>query len=257
MSQLPAEQAATPLARSWTMASLLLVGIGVYAAVFINTLASSGLDNRSTEFLVYRLVFALAVLLTGLMVFAPVRPPAAGVRLTVYLVPSALLLCLIPAGPMELVHAALPPWALLTALYGVRGGLPKGWKFVLLYAGSAVAAFLLVATVWINEAVWLMPVAPLLLLLSPRYRQPKLRVTAELLFAVLLAACIGAEFAILPQGDSWLPYRAVVGTACTISCFYTLALLGLGHYARFDTPGYQTRAERRGAARQARSGIGA
>ncbi|MCQ1949661.1 hypothetical protein NNX28_06920 [Arthrobacter sp. zg-Y859] len=229
MSQSPGEQPTPPRERPWTTAALLLVGIGSYAAVFLNTQFIWPLDDEGAIVLVNRMVFALVVVLTGLMVFAPARPPAAGIRLTVYLAPLGLLLWLVPAqtGSMELVAALLPPWALLTALYGVPGGLPKGWKFVLVCLGTGAAGYLLIATVWFNELVWVMPLLPLGLLLLRRYRECRLRMAVEIFLAVLLAACIGAEFVILPQGDSWVPYRSLVGTACTISLFYTLVLLGL------------------------------
>ncbi|MCQ1985171.1 hypothetical protein [Arthrobacter sp. zg-Y844] len=229
MSQPPAEQAMPAHERPWTAGALLLVGIGSYAAVFLNTQVLWGWDDQGAVVLVNRMVFALAVVLTGLTVFAPARPPAVGIRLAVYLAPLSLLLWLVPAqsSSMELLVALLPPWALLTALYGVRCGLPTGWRFVLAYLGTGAAGCLLIATVWVNELVWIMPVLPLMLLLGPRYRQRRLRAAVEIFLAVLLAACIGAEFVLLPQGDSWLPYRSIVGTACTISLFYTAVLLGI------------------------------
>lgn len=246
MSQPPAEPTTTPLEQSWITAALLLAGLGAYTSVFINTLFLQGLDDEAANALVNGLVLGLTAALTGLMVFVPARPPGMPIRLGVYGIPIGLLLWLVPVpSGSELLNAVLLPWALLTALYGVRGGLPKGWWYVLIYPAVGAVAYLLIATVWFNELVWLMPVLPFLLLLRSRYRKRLARTGVEILLAVLLAACIGAEFVILPQGESWLPYRSIVGTVCTISLFYTLVLLGLARYARFDTAEYSAHAHAR------------
>ena len=232
MSTPPAEAAPTPLQRSWITAALLLLGIASYAGAFINALFLQGREDQWDSTLVNGLVLGVASVLTGLMVFVPARPPSAAFRVALYAVPVALLLLIqVPAGSVEFIVALLLPWALLTALYGVKGGLPGGWRYTAVYPAAGVAAYLLIATVWFNELVWLMPVVPFALFLRRRHRGRRLRMGTEILLAVLLAACIAAEFVILPQGESWLPYRSIVGTACTITVFYTLVLLGLARLA--------------------------
>lgn len=232
MSQPPPEPAPTPLQRSWIPAAWLLVGIASYAGVFINALFPQGREDQWDSMLVNGLVLGVAAILTGLMVFVPASPPARALRVAVYAVPIGLLLLVqLPTGSVEFMAALLLPWALLTALYGVKGGLPAGWGYTAAYPAAGVAACLLIATVWFNELVWLMPLLPVALLLRRRYRGSRLRMGMEVLLAVLLAACIAAEFVILPQGESWLPYRSIVGTACTISVFYTVILLGLARLA--------------------------
>ncbi|MCC3277437.1 hypothetical protein LJ753_16345 [Arthrobacter sp. zg-Y20] len=73
--------------------------------------------------------YTLTAALVGLLIFGPVGVPGLRNRVLAYAVPVLLVCAVLPftSGALAAVASAfLPAWALVTALYGVRGGLARG-----------------------------------------------------------------------------------------------------------------------------------
>lgn len=228
----------TPLERSWIVVSLLLVWLAVYAAEF--TAQSSGPGER----LVPALIYAVTAALIGLAVFGPARPPALRLRVGIYLVPVLLetaKLAFIETEKLGMMVdlAFLPPLALVAALYGVRGGLPKGVGYAVAYAVTGLLSLSAGYGVSVLILGWVFPLLPLVLLLLPRYRRPLRRAATEVALSLLVVVCSTAWF------------TGAAGVAYFISFFSTAVFVGLGYAARHDTAEYQTRAERLAAAHPA------
>ncbi|WP_461168996.1 hypothetical protein [Arthrobacter sp. Z1-15] len=259
----------TPLERSWSAAAVLVVWLGAFAAF-----SFSGGDDGGGNGLITgwdlagpAVVLAATAVLVGLAVFLPARPSAAGIRGAVYGVPvvvvTLLLLLTEPGIYVGLAIALLPFWALLTALYGVRGGLPAGRRYLFTYAAAALAAVgagyvavrVLVALPFAGLPAgifgWLLPLLPLLFLLQARYRRNGPRTVVEIALSVLVASCGTAWFGFLGYGPGWSPdVGAVLALpAWVVAVIPAAAALGLGYVERFDTAEYQSRAERLSSAR--------
>lgn len=252
----------TPLERSWSVAAVLLVWIGTFAAVSItggddSAGGASGWGEGAPAG-----VYAASAVLIGLVVFLPARPSAAGIRVGAYALPVlpgfVLLLLTEPGIYIGLPIAFLPSWALFTALYGLRGGLPTGGRYLVIYAASALAAVgaaYLAARIYLGLALaglpvgvvgLLLPLLPLLLLLRLRYRRNRRRSIVEIGLSALAAGCGTAWWGLLGYGTGWSPDLGVLFAlpAWIIAVIPTSVLLGLGYIERFDTAEYQSRAEK-------------
>lgn len=245
----------TPLVRSWFAPALLLAWLSTFALVsWSGVLSSGGWINPGAA-----LIYAGDAALTGLAVFLPIRPPALQLRAVLYALPVLLVIILLlltgPGLSTGLALAFLPAWAFLTALYGVRGGLPKGGWHVLLYVASApvaggiafVAAVALLYLAFAGfpiQVLLVLPLLPLLLLLKPRYRRHRVRMLVEITLSVLVIACSSGLFGLLGGGPDWSPDLGAVAAlpVYIAAAVLTAVLLGLGYLARFDTAEYTTTA---------------
>ena len=250
----------TPLERSWSGAAVLVVWLGAFAAFSFG--GGDGGGVTGWDLVGPAVVLAATAVLVGLAVFLPARPPAAGIRAAIYGLPvvvvTLLLLLTEPGIYVGLAIAFLPFWSLLTALYGVRGGLPAGRRYLITYAAAALAAVgagyvavrVLVGLPFAGLPAevfgWLLPLLPLLFLLQARYRRNRPRTVAEIALSVLVAACGMAWFGFLGYGPGWSPDLGVVLAlpAWITAVIPAAAGLGLGYVERFDTDEYQSRAER-------------
>ncbi|MDN3482961.1 hypothetical protein QMA10_13620 [Arthrobacter sp. APC 3897] len=256
MARGPAEnitvERATPLERSWFGPALLLAWLSTFALVSWSGGGSSGGGGAEPG---AALIYGSGAALTGLAVFLPVRPPALRLRAVIYALPVLLVIILLlltgPGLSTGLAVAFLPAWALITALYGVRGGLPKGARHVLLYAASApvaggtgfaaaLALFYLAFAGFPIEVLLVLPLLPLLLLFKTRYRRHRGRTLVEITLSVPVIACSLGLFGLLGRGPGWSPDLAA---AAALPVYSTAAvpaavLLGLGYLARFDTAEY-------------------
>lgn len=242
---------ATPLQRSWIVPALLLAWLGTFV------LASAYDDERLARWAEpgAALTYAAAAALVGLAVFMPVRPSALLIRAGVYAVPVLLVTILLlftePGVYTGIPLAFLPPWAVGTALYGLRGGLPKGARHVLLYAVAApvsvgmgfIAGVVLFFLGFAGLPVQIflgLPLLPLLLLLKTRCRRQRKRMAAEIILSAAAAVCGMGFLDVLGAGPAW---STGLGTAAALLVYLvaglcTAMLLALGHLARFDTAEY-------------------
>lgn len=225
----------SPMEPAWILAGLLIVGLESY----LNPVTGPFLDSDSVV-----PVYPLAALAVGLGILLPAHPPAPAWRWVVYLVPVAgvsVLFLLDPERAFAIPAMAWTvPWAMLTAFYGTRLGLPRGLQFVPGYAlawilPSVAAGFMLFVA---GGFVFLLPLLPLGFLLWPDYRRHRARSAVELLLAAALAVCIWAQFEFFPTVDSWFGYHDIAGARFLASLFIVLALVAMAYYARFDTGEY-------------------
>ncbi|WP_354182274.1 hypothetical protein [Arthrobacter sp. UYP6] len=257
------DDGATPLELSWFAPALLLVWLSMFAMV------SASADGRVIGWVEpgAALIYAAAAALVGLAVFVPVRPSALMLRAGVYafavLLVTILLIFTEPGIYAGILTALLPAWALGTALYGVRGGLPKGVLHILLYAVAApvaagigyVAALILFFLAFAGFPVQIflgLPLLQLLLLLNTSYRRHRTRTLVEIILSVLV--CGSALFGLVGDGPGWSPDLGAAAALLVyiVAAVPTAVLLGLGYLSRFDTAEYLTRAQRRTSAWRAR-----
>ncbi|MCC3266997.1 hypothetical protein [Arthrobacter gengyunqii] len=256
----PVEQSngTTPLERSWFAPALLVAWLCTFALVSVFGAGPISAEDGPWA----ALIFAAAAALAGLAVFLPVRPSALRIRAGVYAFPVLVLTTLLSlTGPTVytgIAVAFLPAWALGTALYGLRGGLPRGRWHVLMYAAAApvsvgigflagVVMFYLMFAGFPVQVLLGLPLLPLLLLLKTRYRRNRMRMLAEITLSLLVAGC-GMGFLELPgAGSVWTSGLGAVAALLVyiVAAVPTGVLLGLGYLARFDTAEYTTRTERR------------
>lgn len=227
--------------QAWILPGLLVVGLESY----LNPVTGPFLNPDSAV-----PVYPLAALAVGLGILLPARPPVPILRWIVYLVPvtaASILFLLDPLRAFAIPAMAWTvPWAMLTAFYGTRLGLPKGLQFVPGYAlawiiPSVAAGFLLFAA---GGFVFLLPVLPVAFLLWPGYRRHRVRSAVELLLAAALTACIWGQFVFFPVGDSWFGYHDIAGARSLASVLIVLALVSMADSARFDTREYQFKKNR-------------
>jgi hypothetical protein len=248
---------ATPLERSWAEASVLLVWLGTFAAVSFAGGGGSAASVSSWGRVAPAAIHAATAVLIGLAVFLPAHPSAAATRVGVYALPVLLLTVLLlltePGIYVGLALAFLPSWALFTALYGLRGGLPLGRRYLIMYAAAALVAvgtgYLAVRIVLslafagcpVGVFGWLVPLLPLLLLLQTRYRRNRLRTFVAVGLSALAAALGMAWFGLLGHGTGWSPDLGVLFAlpAWIVAVIPTAVLLGMGYLERFDTAEYQ------------------
>ncbi|GAA3295808.1 hypothetical protein ACFFON_14470 [Arthrobacter citreus] len=257
----------TPLERSWAAAAVLLAWLGTFAAFSFAGAGGSGAGGSAAAVgsdaalsswggAGPAVIYAATALLIGLAVFCPARPSAADIRVSVYALPVLLLTVLLlltePGIHVGLTVAFLPPWALFTALYGLRGGLPTGGRYLLMYAAAALVAVgagylavrivlgLAFAGLPLGLLGWLLPLLPLLLLLQTRYRRNRRRTLVEIVLSALAAVCGTAWFGLLDYGTGWSPDLGVLLAlpAWIVAVLPTAVLLALGYLERFDTAEY-------------------
>ena len=225
---------------SWIIAALLAVSIASYSGILWDIIDTRKLFPID---LIESLLYAISASIFVIFIYTPSIPPALFLRLGFYILPVVLITLLIASSDLPMrtdqAIALTMPWALVTAFYGRRGGLPKGPFFVVLYVLGAFLAYLITLTAWINEVVWLMPLFPLLLLFWSWYREYLPRIIFEMFLALVLVVFIFVDSTYFPQNDAWFPYRRFVGAAGAASTGYTFFLMGLAYYARFDTAEYR------------------
>ena len=242
----------SPLDRSWIGVSMLLVWLAVLCMVVAQDLPGGVLRQTACA-----VVTVAAGALVGLAVFLPARPSGLRARATVYAVP-VLVLTLLTAltrqeYPAALSLAFLPAWALVTALYGVRGGLSTGLRAVCTYvavgaAGTglgAVAFFLMLALVFAElpgtvVLPWALPLLQLFLLRRPQHRRRNAAVGVELALAALLVL-YGIISMFAGRGPGFAGMIAMLAYVAAV--FPTWALVALGRADRSETAEYPIRNE--------------